>query len=216
MIYSGELPDFFVKNWLDRQIIGRKSLTNSDIAACNKWYFDKLYVYDNGSVDDEQDDLLAVVEEAIQRKDIKLIILDNLMTALDDCSSNETLYRAQSNFVGRISKMAKLYKVVFILVAHPRKSNTAFQNDDVSGSADITNKVDIVMSYDPMQDSEEEDVRILSVTKNRLTGRLGEVKLYYSEDSKRIVGRIRILIRTILVRTISKLQSSTIFHLIKR
>lgn len=188
LMYSGELPDFFVKHWIDRQIIGRKTLENSDIDKCNKWYQGKLYIYDNMSVEDEQSDLLDTIDEAIRQKDIKLVVLDNLMTALDDCSNNETLYRAQSNFVGRVSKMAKTYKIVFILVAHPRKSNTAFQNDDVSGSADITNKVDVVMSYDKIPDSEEEDARILTVTKNRLTGKLGEVKLYYSDESKRIVG----------------------------
>ena len=188
MIYSGELPDFFVKNWIDRQIIGRKSLTNSDIYKCNRWYQEKLFIYDNTLIDDEQNDLLETVEEAIQKMNARLIVLDNLMTALDDCSSNETLYRAQSNFVGRLTKLAKAYKVVFLLVAHPRKSKDAFSNDDVSGSADITNKVDIVMSYDRSTDIEEQDARILSITKNRLTGRLGEVKLFYSEDSKRIVG----------------------------
>lgn len=189
MIYSGELPNFFVKNWMDRQIIGRKSLSNSDIRICNDWYKDRLFIYDNNVVEDEQDNLLDTIEEAIQKKDVRLVVLDNLMTALDDCQSNETLYRAQSNFVGRVSKMAKTYKAVFILVAHPRKTNAAFQNDDVSGSADITNKVDIVMSYDKVDDVEAgENERRLVVTKNRLTGKLGEVKLFYSEESKRIVG----------------------------
>lgn len=188
MIYSGELPNFFVKNWVDRQVAGRRDLKNSDIRKCNEWYGGKFYIYDNTSVEDEQENLLDTVEEAIQQMDVKFIVLDNLMTALDDCSNNETLYRAQSNFVGRISKMAKTYKVAFILVAHPRKSNMAFQNDDVSGSADITNKVDIVMSYDRPDNSEDDSERVLTVTKNRLTGKLGEVKLYYSEESKRIVG----------------------------
>jgi len=189
MIYSGELPDFFVKNWIDRQIIGRKSLSNSDILKCNNWYHDRLFIYDNTLVDDEQSELLDVIDEAIRCKGIRFIVLDNLMTALDDCSSNETLYRAQSNFVNRLSKMAKTYKVVFLLVAHPRKSNNAFQNDDVSGSADITNRVDIVMSYDRVDDIDSgEDERKLSITKNRLTGKLGEIRLFYSEESKRIVG----------------------------
>lgn len=188
MIYSGELPNFFVKNWIDRQIIGRRTLTNSDISKCNQWYSDKFYVYDNTTVDDESADLLETVEEAIQKMNVRFIVLDNLMTALDDCANNETLYRAQSNFVGRLAKMAKTYKVVFVLVAHPRKSNAAFQNDDVSGSADITNKVDIVMSYDRIEDSTAENERKLSITKNRLTGKLGEIKLIFSEDSKRIVG----------------------------
>ena len=75
-----------------------------------------------------------------------------------------------------------------MLIAHPRKSKQEFENDDVSGSADITNRVDVVMSYDvpPEKDHPEENERYLKVTKNRLTGRLGSVPLFYSDSSKRI------------------------------
>ena len=47
--------------------------------------------------------------------------------------------------MGKLKKIAVKYNVVVLLVAHPRKSNNDFTNDDVSGSADITNKVDVVM-----------------------------------------------------------------------
>lgn len=191
MMYSGELPDFFVKNWLDRQIIGKSVLNRSDIDKCNSWYGGKLFVYDNKNFDDENGQLLETVEEAIQKKDVRFIVLDNLMTALDDCSNNDTLYRAQSNFVGKLAKMSKTYNVVFLLVAHPRKTlNATFQNDDVSGSADITNKVDVVMSYNRIFENGVEldaSKRKLFVTKNRLTGKLGDVELEYHDESKRIV-----------------------------
>lgn len=76
--------------------------------------------------------------------------------------------------------------MVIILIAHPRKRNGSdFTNDSVSGSADITNRVDAVMSYDrPSEDLGYH--RILKITKNRLTGKLGEVQLYFQEESKRI------------------------------
>ena len=75
-----------------------------------------------------------------------------------------------------------------MLIAHPRKSKNEFENDDVSGSADITNRVDVVMSYDRPPDKEhpEENQRTLKVTKNRTTGKLGKLEVFYSEDSKRI------------------------------
>lgn len=193
-VYSGELMDFYFKRWIDMQFAGKKILYNSDIDKLNEWYKDKIFLYDNGIIDDEEtEDLLAVVEDAIQKYDAKFICLDNLMTAID-VGMNEDLYRAQSKFVGRLAKVAKSYNVVILLVAHPRKSKDGFTNDDVSGSADITNKVDVVMSYCRFN-SEDETERELKITKNRLTGKLtndkNQIRLFYSESSKRIVGKDR-------------------------
>ena len=65
-----------------------------------------------------------------------------------------------------------------------------FANDDVAGSGDITNRVDVVMSYSRSED-EACDSK-LTITKNRLTGRLAigekQIKLFYSNKSKRITS----------------------------
>lgn len=184
-IYSGELPNFYVKSWIDGQIYGHSHLTNAQIGECEDMYRDRLFIYNSSLIEtDELDDLLTVVEDTIIKKDIKFVLLDNLMTALS-AETNEQLYRRQSEFVGRLAKMAKAYNNVIMLVAHPRKSKAQFDNDDVSGTADITNRVDVVMSYDK-DDKLADDVRKLKITKNRLTGRLGEIELYFDEDSKRI------------------------------
>ena len=53
------------------------------------------------------------------------------------------------------------------------------------------------MSYDRVYDSKGEEIdpnqRKMTVTKNRLTGKLtsarNEILLYYNDDSKRVVGR---------------------------
>jgi twinkle protein len=88
--------------------------------------------------------------------------------------------------------MARRLNVIILLIAHPRKTMTTYvSNDDVSGSADITNKASVVMTYSRIiVDKQEPDPseRKLEVIKNRLTGKLGDVHVYYSEDSKRIVG----------------------------
>ena len=194
MIYSGELPNEFVKNWLDRQIIGKKDLTTADSNKCNAWYKGRLFIYDDTDLTDDDDEtvaLIEIMEEAIYRKDCKVILLDNLMTAMEEeADTTEALYIKQSKFVGKMAKLAKRLKVVIILVAHPRKTlGTALSNDDVSGSGDITNKASIVMTYSRITHGGEEPdptIRALAVTKNRLTGKLGTVKVYFSEDSKRI------------------------------
>lgn len=194
MIYSGELPNDQVKNWLDRQVIGKKKLTPEDADRCNAWYKGRLFVYDDSDLTDEEDEtesLLEIMEESILRKNCEMILLDNLMTAMEEgAETNEVLYRKQANFVGKLAKMARRLRVVIILVAHPRKTlGNNLTNDDVSGSADITNKANYVMTYSRITHNGEEPdptVRSLAITKNRLTGKLGTIKVYFSEDSKRI------------------------------
>lgn len=192
-MYSGEMPDFFVKDWLNRQLIGKEFLTEEENQKCDDWYYNRVFIYDNNILDEDGDteSVIDVMEDTIKKKDCKLCVLDNLMT-LTDANSNETLYRQQSNMVGKLAKISKAYECVIVLVAHPRKSNgLPFQNDDVSGSADITNRVDIVMSYDRPKDAPENE-RALQITKNRLTGKLATgdkaVKLFFDGESKRIVG----------------------------
>ena len=117
-----------------------------------------------------------------------MICIDNLMTAMETVSDNSQLNLAQSNFVGQLKRIAAKFDVVIILVAHPRKTKDDFSNDDVAGSADITNKADVVMSY---QRSKEDDCNSrLQITKNRLFGKYAvkedAIKLMYSEKTKRI------------------------------
>lgn len=198
MIYSGELPNVFVKNWIDRQISGKGVLTNADIERVNDWYRKRLFVYDDSDLngdDDETVELLEVMEEAIIQQNCKMILIDNLMTAMEEgAETNEALYRKQSGFVGKLAKIAKRLNVIIILVAHPRKTvfDRQISNDDVSGSADITNKASIVMSYSRVINKEKQEPdpteRKLEITKNRLTGKLGTVSMFYSDGSKRIVG----------------------------
>jgi len=208
-IYSGELVDFHFKRWLDLQVAGTHliyqklengnetyTISDSNIKKINAWYRGRAFLYDNSIIEGEElEDLLTVTEQAIKQYNVKFVCIDNLMTAMD-VTSKDDLYRAQGVFVGKLAKLAKAYNVVILLVAHPRKTSGSISNDDVSGSSDITNKVDVVMSYSREEENEEEDKRLFRVTKNRLTGKLTKedspISLYYSACSKRIVGMERI------------------------
>ena len=155
----------------------------------NAWYYDKAFIFDNSAVsDDEYEGLIKVMVDAICRYDIKLVCIDNLMTAMDG-DPNTDIYRQQSAFVKKLEKLAQQYDVAIILVAHPKKTNAAFDNDTVSGSADITNAVSFVFNYQRADEGDKCD-SYLMVTKNRMNGKLivGDkaIPLYYSEKSKRI------------------------------
>lgn len=194
--YSGELMDFYFRNWMDRQILGKEmsatETTEEDRLFLNQFYADKAYIYDNQIVDiGETEDITRTIEKAIAQQGCTFIMVDNLMTALDP--ESEDLYRAQSKFVGELASLAKKYSVIILLIAHPRKTNTNLGNDDISGSADITNKADIVLTYGRDQDSADQDLRKLYVIKNRLTGRITKadnpIRLFFEPKSKRIAEK---------------------------
>ncbi len=202
-VYSGELPNYHFKNWLDLQIAGANHictvrneyndeeyyLTDGCVKKINAWYYDKAFIFDNSAVsDDEFEGLIKVMVDAICRYDIKLVCIDNLMTAMDG-DPNTDLYRQQSQFVKKLERLAQQYDVAIILVAHPKKTNNAFDNDTVSGSSDITNAVSFVFNYQRADEGDECN-SYLMVTKNRMNGKLmtgdNAIPLYYSEKSKRI------------------------------
>lgn len=206
-VYSGELADYHFKRWLDYQLAGSahvKSVVNqygdyehvindAAVQEISNWYKGRAYIYDNDYIpenSDEFESLPETIEKVIKQYGVRLICIDNLMTAMDAVVDQNQFYLAQSNFVGKLKRIAKKYDVVVILVAHPRKSKESFDNDDVSGSGDITNRVDVVMSYQRVENAEEEHDAQLLITKNRLFGRYAKgdnaIKLYFSEATKRI------------------------------
>jgi archaellum biogenesis ATPase FlaH len=206
--YSGELTDYHFKRWIDFQAAGPDCIvTNRDrfgeetylitdqiVEQLNRWYRSKAYLYDNNAIEsgDELESLLVTIEKAICRYGVRFICIDNLMTALD-VDLKDDLYRAQSKFLRELKLLAVRHNVVVVLVAHPRKTKDgSFANDDVAGSADITNRVDVVLSY-ARSDDESCDSR-LAITKNRLTGKLAlkdkQIQLFYSNKSKRITSAL--------------------------
>ena len=205
--YSGELADYHFKRWLDYQAAGPDNILtekdmfgddvyrigNTVLEKINSWYRGRAYLYDNEAVDDEMESLTSTIEQVIRRYGVKLVCVDNLMTAMD-VGVNDNLYQAQSAFVHRLKRIAVKYDVAVILVAHPRKTKESFTNDDVSGSGDITNRVDTVLAYSRNGDKhlDEDCDSHLVVTKNRLLGKLTKadepVELYYSRKSKRITS----------------------------
>lgn len=196
--YSGELVDFYFKNWMDCQVTGKNSWTISEDDALAKWYGDKAFIHDNGITgEDELITLIKQIERAIVRYGCQFILVDNLMTAIDDDLTTD-LYRAQSKFVGDLANLAKKYEILILLIAHPRKG-TIEGNDDVSGSSNITDKADIVISYGAIPKTKDNpnppsDERLLKVLKNRLTGKLrsdNPIKLVYDSNSRRIASHTK-------------------------
>ena len=186
--YSGELMDFYFRNWMDCQVTGKLEHMASEHDKLDLWYGDRAYIYDDTIItDDELTDLPKTIETAIIQNDCKFIMVDNLMTAMTDDLSVD-LYRSQSNFVGRLATIAKKYNVFVLLVCHPRKTNQQLSNDDVSGSSNITDKADLVLTFGRIKDGPP-DARKICITKNRLTGKITDtegIRLVYDQKSRRL------------------------------
>lgn len=211
--YSGELPNYLYKGWFDFQIAGRnhiienktefgtinRFISKSNQALINDWYRDKAYIYDSRIIeDDEHENLIKTVKRAIMQYGAKVILIDNLMSAMYiDEKRGTDKYEQQGEFVDKLSKIAVRYDVLFILVVHRRKNALSQDiNDEVSGSGDITNLAGITLGYDRGSKDEiekgiiNEDQRKLTVGKNRLFGKtnLAGIVTSYDEKSKRIYG----------------------------
>lgn len=214
--YSGELMDWFFQDWFDRQCAGpgrvyaetsslgyiNYTIENAYTEEIHQWYDDKCYLYDNSIVadDEETETLPETMESAIKQYGCRVLIIDNLMTAMDD-DLRLDLYRQQTKFVNKLVEMATVYDVLIILVAHPRKNDNGDpDNDDVAGSSNITNLASITLNYgEPKPEKEKTDDdgnvippeydtpdRVLTVMKNRLDGHTGKISLWFEEKSKRI------------------------------
>ena len=210
--YSGELPAYLFKFWLNAQLAGADNLScvmneygeyettidkNID-KQISDWYQGRMYVYDNDFLPDmisQEKPIIDVIESAIQQYSPRLVCIDNLMIAMDTLDAKDNVFTAQSIFVGRLKRLAMKYNIAIILVAHPRKGSMEFDNDDISGSADIGNKVDVIMAYKRVKDAEENGYNgKLVITKNRYYGDLRHseeadgIPLMYAARSKRIIS----------------------------
>jgi len=211
-VYSGELTDQFFKRWLDFQLAGPANIEEmlneygekeytigeDTVSKISQWYKGRIFIYDNSIVPEGDvnmtDLLLRTVEEVIRQYGVRVIAIDNLMTALESIMNQNDLYLGQSQFVGKLKKLAMKYNVCIIVVAHPRKAVYAskkareLDNDDVSGSADVTNKADVVLTCS--RDKEVDMINHVQILKNRLFGRQrigkNDIKLLYSEKSRRM------------------------------
>ena len=210
--YSGELDNDDFQECLDCQIAGDHNMAsklnefgNPDYyleegteQRIKDWYRGRMFIFDNNRITvKDRPKIPDLVRQVVVRRGTQLVLIDNLMTAMEYIKSQNDLHLAQTNFVAEMKEIANQYHVAIILIAHPRKSGTGeardkdISNDDIAGSSNIGNLSDIIASYSRAKPDAEYD-SVLNLTKNRKTGRLRKDKdaihLLYSAKSKRVRG----------------------------
>lgn len=150
-LWSGELPPYILKAWLQMVAAGKRNLRlssfgdgkyyvpNNIAERIDSWMDGKFFLYNNEygakweQIFHDMELLLSV--------GVKVFALDNLFSLdidiLDGDKNNK-----QRELILQIKDFAKRNKVHIILVAHPRKVTTFLRKNDISGSGDLQNAVD--------------------------------------------------------------------------
>lgn len=214
-VFSGELSPSVLKSWVEMVMMGREKiimknefihvLDKDSLKIMREWYKGRIWVYNDDS--NKSEIILEKAISVVRKFGVKVILLDNLTTI--DLSANDTnALEKQKDFVVRLIQLAKLYNILIVLVVHPKKLQTGqeLNTDDVYGSGSITNLAQYIISVKRFTKKEkagerdgrgkikagkepiQEDVEV-NILKNRYTGKLDAVRLFFDYNSYRFFSK---------------------------
>lgn len=207
-LYSGEMSDDKIQDWLYRQMVGNKKENLRTIITkyrektepkpeivkrIKEWHKGKLYLYDRNEkeITGNLETFFNVMEIAAKRYGVKLFVIDNLMAILEE--NADSLFSDQANFVQRCKNFAINNKVHVVLLAHPNKVKGELKNGedgnldktDISGSNNIPNKADNIISVERKWEVDRDCDAIVTSLKDRETGQRKQMKFYFSKSALR-------------------------------
>lgn len=221
--YSGELDPRVLRSWIDLNLAGEEKVKEDKTGfikiidanarkEISDWYNGRVWIYDNNS--NKAKDILDSGINVTRKYGSRIWILDNLMMMdLDSDGDLTSTLQKQKEFIVNIVKIAQTYNILIVLVIHPRKVSVNQSDliaDDVSGSGDLTNMAQYVVSARRFTQKEKDGIPdgrggykkdsepipydvAVEVLKNRYTGRQGTAMLnfnysdyrFYSSESER-------------------------------
>ena len=214
-LFSGELPNFQTKNWLNSVLAGQRHIEERHWQDAtyykvspeakreiDEFYRGRLYIYEDGR-SNRMTDLLKTMEDSVRKYGTKLLILDNL-TAINLECSDDNKYNKQSELIMNLIAFAVKFNVIVLLVVHPHKIDTMrrLNKMDVQGISAIIDLAHRIISLYRVSDKDKqgepklngsgwrvkpikEDV-LIDILKDRMLGYEGRsVGVYYDQPSRR-------------------------------
>lgn len=206
-IYSGELTSNRLLQWITLQASNKEDVIENKGFYRPKykdkilyWLDTRLFIYDN-ELGNKKDTLLESIRDIVERKNVKVIIIDNLMSIE---LSNQNKYDEQSILIKELSNLAKKLNIHIHFVCHPRKVMTFLRKNDISGTADLTNIADNVFILHRVGDDFKNAIKemrkisdnapifqytnVIEICKNREYGVQDMlVGMYYEKETKRLL-----------------------------
>ena len=213
-LFSGELPNFQTKNWLNSVIAGQRYIDEKHSGeavyykvqpeakrSIDNFYRGRLHIYEDGQPNTKTA-LMTTIEDAVRKYGVKLVILDNL-TAINLECSDDNKYNKQSEFVMELIAFAKKFNVAIVLVVHPHKIDTMrrLTKMDVQGISAIIDLAHRIISLYRVQEKDKKgepklngsgwkvppikDDVLIDILKDRMLGYEGRIGVYYDTPSRR-------------------------------
>ena len=214
-LFSGELPNFQTKNWLNSVIAGQRYIDEKHSGeaiyykvrpeakrSIDNFYRGRLHIYEDGQPNTKTA-LMTTIEDAVRKYGVKLVILDNL-TAINLECSDDNKYNKQSEFVMELIAFAKKFNVAIVLVVHPHKIDTMrrLTKMDVQGISAIIDLAHRIISLYRVQEKDKKgepklngsgwkvspikDDVLIDILKDRMLGYEGcSIGVFYDTPSRR-------------------------------
>jgi twinkle protein len=214
-IFSGELGNPVLKNWIETTMLGREYIKMKDgfvrkfdkepLKQMREWYRGRIWAFDD--VENDAEKILDRAINVTRKVGVKVWILDNLMTLDIGIKTDGDQWLRQKEFIVKLVSLAKTYNVLIVLVAHPRKANNIeldrrLGTDDVSGSNDLGNLAQYILSVHRFSKKEKLGEKnnkgaykigkepvdhdvVVDILKNRYTGKMGEALFYFDYPAYR-------------------------------
>ena len=203
-LYSGELSGNKIQEWLYKQIVAnkknaffttqtkyklKKEIKPSIISAIKKWHRNTFFLYDR-SFKKQTDQFFRIVEIAVKKYGVKLLIIDNLMSILEE--NSDSLLNDQANFTQKCKDFAVEHNMHVVLLAHPNKGKSEIighkgnlEKNDISGTGNIANKADNIIAIERIWDEDEEVDGIITSLKDREEGHRFQLHFKFSKETFR-------------------------------
>lgn len=206
-MYSGEMPNYLTKNWIDSIFAGSRNVDehNNTYGSTyytvrkeakkniSNYYKKHFYLYKDECTNDI-DDIKKSMEDCVRKFGCKLFIIDN-MSSLNLSCTDDSKWQKQVDLINWLISFARKYHVVVFLVIHPKKIETMrrLTKFDVQGMGTSVDLAHRLFSLYRVQKKEKEDPKnpvkydvILDVLKDRLRGREGlDIGIFYDNKSRR-------------------------------
>jgi twinkle protein len=206
-LYSGEMSEFKIQDWLYKQLVGNKKeymdqvqtkyktidvIKPEIIKRIKEWHEGLFYLFDRREegVANDLDKFFELMELAAKKYGVKLFVIDNLMSKLEE--NADSLNSDQANFVQRCKFFAINTKAHIVLVAHPNKAKGEITGNegnlgklDISGSNNIPNKADNIIAVERVWGENRECDAIVTSLKDREVGQRKVFNFLFSQKTLR-------------------------------
>lgn len=211
-LFTGELTAQRARNWTCRIAAGKQYsvkskygdgyyITDETRQKIDAWANNKLFIYNNNN-GNNFNRLCEKLNKCVVENKVDFVAIDNL-ASIDISALSPSEFEAQRIFINKIVAFAQANDIHVLLILHPRKEMGVINKYSISGSADLSNRVDVCVLLHRVTEEFKRTVQaeyrwksdnpllnadsLIEITKDRENGTVDYfIPLYYEPESHRL------------------------------